>query len=581
MRITSLSGIVVAGLFIVSGCEKKVQPPNIVLIMTDDQGYGDFGFTGNEIVETPVLDQLKEEALLFDRFYVSPVSAPTRASLLTGRYHLRTGTTWVTHGKEIMRPEEKTIAESFSDNGYVTACFGKWHNGEHFPHNPKGQGFDTFFGFNAGHLNNYFDTKLEYNGEEVVTTGYITDVLTDSVLSFIEENRDEPFLCYVPYNTPHGPFQVADKYFDKYKEKGMDDKNAAIYGMCENIDDNIGRILKKLDELELSDNTIVLFMTDNGPNGVRYNAGMKGIKGHVDEGGVRVPLLIRYPGVVPAGKTQHGLASHIDILPTLHGLCRLKFKEELPLDGMDLSPYILSGDTIPDRLIFTHQVRKSLQPSPVSVRSPKYRLVIQPDGETSLYNMLEDPGQERDISDIEPGVTARLTDTIAGWYADVTQDLPYQPAIPVGYEESPVVTLPAPEAELDGGVHFFGGNGWANDWLFGFEDGENTASWTLDVKKEGIYDVHLTYAAIPWSKRENILIYTEAEMLYFAVPERMNAFVVKSPDRVPRGEVIERKWPTVKVGSFNLKKGEEKLYVGFNGELKSRLEVKAVVLKMR
>ncbi|GAF95371.1 unnamed protein product, partial [marine sediment metagenome] len=209
----------------------RASRPNVLLIMTDDQGWGDVRSHGNDKIDTPVQDALAAQAARFGRFYVSPVCAPTRASLLTGRYHLRTGTAWVTRGLETMRSEEVTLAEILKQAGYATGCFGKWHNGAHYPHHPNGQGFDEFLGFCAGHWNNYFDTRLEYNSETVTTGGFITDVLTDAAMAFIEKHKDHPFFCYLPYNAPHGPFQVPDRYFDKYKKRGLDDKTAAVYGM--------------------------------------------------------------------------------------------------------------------------------------------------------------------------------------------------------------------------------------------------------------------------------------------------------------------------------------------------------------
>ena len=325
---TFLAVVLIVGLLVsVTGEQVSGEPrprasrPNVLLIMTDDQGWGDVRSHGNDKIDTPVQDAFAAQAARFERFYVSPVCAPTRASLLTGRYHLRTGTAWVTRGLETMRCEEVTLAEILKQAGYATGCFGKWHNGAHYPHHPNGQGFDEFFGFCAGNWNNYFDTHLEHNGKSVTTGGFITDVLTDAAMAFIEEHKDRPFFCYVPYNAPHGPFQVPDRYFEKYKKRGLDDKTAAVYGMVENVDDNLDRLLHKLDELKLTDNTIVLFLTDNGPNGKRYNGGMKGTKGSVDEGGVRVPLFIRWPGQINPGITVKPIAAHIDLLPTIVELC--------------------------------------------------------------------------------------------------------------------------------------------------------------------------------------------------------------------------------------------------------------------
>ncbi len=578
MKFNHLTIITILILLTAASCTKTTPPPNIVLIMSDDQGYGDFGFTGNEYVQTPNLDQMKSQSVYFDRFYVSPVCAPTRASLLTGRYHLRTGTTWVTHGKEVMRSEERTIAESLSENGYTTGCFGKWHNGEHYPHNPTGQGFDTFFGFSAGHWNNYFDPRLEYNGREVRAEGYIIDILTDSVLHFIDRNKDRPFFCYVPYNTPHGPFQVADRYFDKYKRMGLDDKNAAVYGMCENIDDNVGRILAKLDDLQLSNNTIVLYLTDNGPNGHRFNAGMKGIKAHVDEGGVRTPLLVRYPGVIPAGDTIEGLASHIDLLPTLHGLAKLEFVPQFSLDGIDLSAYMTGNMDIPERLIFTHQVHREVKSTPASVRSNRYRLVMK-SGDTLLYDMIKDPGQKLDIAEEMPVITATLSDTLGKWFTSVTEGLPYDPPIPVGHEKAPLVTLPAPEAELAGNIQFKGEMGWANDWMTGFGEAPGSAQWRIDVVNSGTYEVSARIACNSPGSNDRIIVHFDDEQLSKKISRAYDAPKTEVYDRVPRTEVYEREWPEINLGTINLEEGPGSVTLYFEGSADTNLEVRELRLE--
>ncbi len=565
-------------LIVLPGCSRQ-EPPGIVLIISDDQGYGDFGFTGNPVAESPTLDAFKEQSVSFDRFYVSPVCAPTRASLLTGRYHLRTGTSWVTHGKEVMDAGERTLAESLHDHGYITGCFGKWHNGEHYPHHPNGQGFDTFFGFCAGHWNNYFDTKLEYNGEEVRTKGYIADVLTDSALAFISRNRDQPFFCYIPYNTPHSPFQVPDRYYDTYRSKGVDPKNASVYGMCENIDVNVGRILKLLDSLELADNTIVLYTTDNGPNGHRYNAGMKGIKGHVDEGGVRVPLLVRYPDKLKEGMELTGLASHIDLLPTLHGLAGLSFSPSHPLDGIDLSPYMINGNPIPDRLIFTHQVHRELRSYPASVRSPGYRLVVHRE-DTMLYDMIEDPGQHHDISASQPETRNRLLDTLRGWYREITANGAEVPPIPAGYDASPRTRLPAVEADLNGSVGFMGKQGWANDWLVNFEPGNHRVSWKLDIMQAGTYQ--LSWRADYRMEGENnrLIVSSRDEQLTVPLSGSLVSAPVSSPDRLPRKEVYEREWIEEPLDTLFLRRGSNKLELEFRGDRASTLQLKSLFLSM-
>lgn len=371
--------------------------PNVVLIMTDDQGFGDIRSHENPNINTPVLDKLAADGARFERFFVSPVCAPTRASLLTGRYHLRTGTHGVTRGEENMRSEEVTVAEAFKAAGYATGCFGKWHNGRHYPMHPNGQGFDAFIGFCAGHWNNYFSTQLEHNGKPFTSDGYIADVLTNYAMSFIDKHRSEPFFCYVPYNTPHSPWQVPDEYYDRYKGKGLDEKAHCAYAMCENIDHNVGRLLKKLDDLKLADNTIVLFLTDNGPNSNRYNGGMKGRKGSAHEGGVRVPLFVRWPKAIKPGTIIKENAMHIDLFPTLVELCDIPMPKTQPQDGISLKPLLLKDpDYTPvDRSLFTFRTRGGTVKYG-AVRTNRWRAVKY--NKWELYDMQADPGQEKNIA---------------------------------------------------------------------------------------------------------------------------------------------------------------------------------------
>ena len=346
--------------------------PNVLLILTDDQGWGDLSMHGGPLA-TPQLDRLAAEGAQFERFYVSPVCAPTRSSLLTGRYHWRTGVHGVTRGQENMRSDEATIAEIFSRSGYATGCFGKWHNGASYPLDPVGQGFDRFVGFCAGHWNNYFDTTLRdsrrlptgrVQSRMVPTDGYITDVLTDAAIGFIQRQAGRPFLCYVPYNAPHWPPQVPDRFYDKFAARPeLDPKEKAAYAMVENIDENVGRLLKKLDEHGLADNTIVVFVTDNGANSDRWDGEMRGAKGSIHEGGIRVPCFVRWPGKVDAGRVIGTAAMHIDLLPTLAGLCGVDVDAVPaagPRDGIDLSRLLLGKtDSLPSRQLITSRVPRS------------------------------------------------------------------------------------------------------------------------------------------------------------------------------------------------------------------------------
>jgi len=547
-------------------CETVSRRPNVLLILTDDQGWGDIRSHGNDIIDTPVMDRLAGEGARFDRFFVSPVCSPTRASLLTGRYHLRTGTHGVTRGYENMRSEEVTIAEALKEGGYVTGCFGKWHNGAHYPYHPNGQGFDEFVGFCSGHWNNYFNTQLEHNGTEFSSRGYITDVLTDAAIEFVEKNKERPFFCYVPYNAPHSPFQVPDKYFDKYKGRGLDDELACVYAMCENLDDNIGRILKRLDELKLSDNTIVLFTTDNGPNTNRYNGGMKGRKGSENEGGVRVPLFVRWPGHIKAGQTIEEISSHIDLLPTLVELCGIEMPKTLPLDGISLAGLLIGeGTKQPDRMIFTFKFpREDGVTVPGSVRTQCWRAVKA--GERwELYDMTVDPGQKEDVSKEHPQITKKLSEAYEKAVVDVIR-AGFEPLpIHIGYPEWPVVVLPGHEAFLEPsskvGISYNGSAGWANDWITNWTSTEAYPWWEVEVVKGGRFEVTLRYVCEKENVGAKVRVEIGGESSAGIVRNAHNPKPVSSPDRVKRIEVYEKIWSSLSVGTVKLKKGRTRLAV--------------------
>ncbi len=567
------------------------QHPNVILILTDDQGYGDIHLHGNDTIDTPVLDNFARDGIRLDRFFVSPVCAPTRASLLTGRYNLRTGAYWVTRNTETIRSEEVTLAEVFKEASYHTGCFGKWHNGSHYPSHPLGQGFDTFMGFCAGHLNNYFDAPLEYNGDTVATQGYITDVLTDSALAFIEKNKEQPFFCYVPYNTPHTPFQVPDKYYDKYYNKltgvreDIRKNRAAIYGMCENIDDNVGRILKAVEKLGLRENTIVLFMTDNGPKGNRYNGGMRGSKGSVHEGGVRVPCFIQWPGTLPEGKIINEITGHIDILPTLASLCNIALPENIqPIDGVNLSA-LLKGETdsLPERSFFTIQPRnETMYPSSGAVRTSRYRLVVENEQTPMLFDMVNDPGEQHNLAAERSDLVSSLLTRYKDWYHEVTQPFPAPLPIPVGYDQAPVVSLPAHEAEISGDIAYKANvNGWANDWLVNWKSTDDRISWHVDVAEGGTYVARLKYTCPQQDMGATIAVTAGEESITATIDKAYDPPIIPSPDRIMREvEAFEKTWATLTVGEINLKQGEQNIVVSARqipGEQVG--ELKALVLE--
>ncbi|MBM4038654.1 MAG: arylsulfatase [Planctomycetes bacterium] len=552
------------------GAEPPARRPNILFILTDDQGFGDIRSHGNDKLDTPTLDKLAADGARFDRFFVSPLCAPTRASLLTGRYFLRTGTSWVAQGKETMRLEEVTIAQVLKAAGYATGIFGKWHNGEVYPHHPLGKGFDEFFGFCGGGISNYFDVLLEHNGQPVQTKGFITDVLTGEALRFIEANRGRPFLCYVPYNAPHSPFQVPDKYFDKYAARGFDPRTASIYGMVENVDDNVARLLAKLDELALSSNTIVVFITDNGPNGPRFNAGMKGAKGSADEGGVRVPCFIRWPARIKAGTVVHPIAAHIDILPTLAELCGVEALKTPPLDGVSLVP-LLEGAK---KGTFSFSAKQPSAPQggekvnvPFSAhdrtlfevgaaRTPRWRFRTQ-GKKAELFDMLADPGQKTNVAADHPDVVKQLAAAYAAWEKDVRrgqEGMP--PPLPVGHDQARAVLLRTHLASVENVERQ---TPWTNGYMKAWPNTHGRVTWELDVVKGGRYDAELVYVCAPADVGARVRLEAGDSHAEAVVDRPADTASVATNDRVPRGEADVKKWATCPISPIELKPGPAKL----------------------
>jgi arylsulfatase/arylsulfatase A len=340
--------LVVATTAACTGAPGPEARPNVILIVTDDQGYGDLGVNGNPVIRTPHIDAMAARSARMTQFYVSPVCAPTRASLMTGRYNYRTRAIDTFVGRAMMEPEEVTLAEILRDAGYRTGIFGKWHLGDAYPMRPIDQGFEEALVHRGGGIGQpsdppggegkYTDAILFHNGESVHTEGYCTDVYFGRALNWIGTRHEagEPFFAYIATNAPHGPFHdVPEGLLAEYREVDLGnerfpqdrghplpaeadlDRRARIFAMITNIDENVGRLFGRLDALGLTDDTIVIFMVDNGPNGNRYVAGMKGWKGHVHEGGVRSPFFVHWPGRLKAGHSSDRIAAHIDVLPTV------------------------------------------------------------------------------------------------------------------------------------------------------------------------------------------------------------------------------------------------------------------------
>lgn len=348
--------------FLSAGCriggqeDPATSSPNVILVITDDQGYGDLACHGNPWIKTPYLDTLWKESVRLTDFHVSPTCAPTRAALMTGRYNNRTGVWHTVTGRTLLRENEVTLAQIFSDNGYATGMFGKWHLGDNYPRRPIDLGFQKAIWHGGGAIgntndywdNDYFDDHYYDNGEYRPFEGYCTDVWFREAKKFIGDNRDRPFFCYVATNAPHGPLYVEDKYSDPYTRDTLI-PSPAFYGMITNIDENIGALRAYLKEEGLDRNTIFVFMTDNGtasgvkldgdwansfPTEYGYSAGMRGRKSSPYEGGHRVPCFIHWPaGGVEEGKDFDGLTAHIDLFPSLVEMCNLERKKGMTWTG--------------------------------------------------------------------------------------------------------------------------------------------------------------------------------------------------------------------------------------------------------
>jgi len=476
--------------------ENKPQKPNVVIILSDDQGWGDLGFTGNKNLQTPNIDKLATSGAFFNHFYVCPVSSPTRAELLTGRYHDRSGVHGVSEGAERLNLDETTIAEVFRKAGYTTAAFGKWHNGMQYPYHPNARGFDEFYGFCSGHWGDYFSSQLmDHNGEIVRGSGYITDDLTDRALDYIENHKDSPFFLYVPFNTPHSPFQVPDQWWNKFKDKKLEmlaDERVkediqitrAALAMCENIDWNVGRILSRLKELNLEENTIVIYFCDNGPNEWRWNEGMKGRKGSTDEGGVRSPLIIRWTGNIDPGSSIDEITGAIDLLPTLADLAGIKYQTQKPLDGVSLKPLLMKkkSEWNERHIISSWNGR-------VSVRSQNYRL----DAQGNLYNMITDPRQLKDVSAEESDVTRQMNISAEQFKTEVLSKIPPdERRFTVGHPDFRYNQLPARDGKAQGNIvrsNRSPNSTYFTNWL----KTDDKITWDVEVLSEGDYEVEVYY----------------------------------------------------------------------------------------
>lgn len=491
--------LLVSEIHIVKAQENLEKRPNVILIMTDDQGYGDLACHGNTILDTPNMDRLHSQSVRFTNFHVSPTCAPTRAALMTGLYTNRTGVWHTIGGRSLLRKDKVTMAEVFKENEYHTAIFGKWHLGDNYPFRPQDRGFLEVLVHGAGGVgqtpdffdNDYFNDTYIHNGKLEEYRGYCTDVWFREAIEYIERQKDNPFFCYISTNAPHSPFYVDNKYSKAYEGIKNIPSNE-FYGMITNIDDNIGILTRKIEDLGISDNTILIFMTDNGSsmgdkkieNITAFNAGMRGKKNSEYDGGHRVPFFVKYPnGKLEAGKDVNNISAHIDVLPTLIELCGLKLNKPIDFDGKSLIPLINGSDeNWSERLLITdsQRVEHPIKWRKSAVMSDNWRLV---NGE-ELYNMVDDPGQTNDVALKEPKKVEKFRKAYDTWWDDVSLDFDDFQAIIIGSPAENPVNLTSHDWHSNTQVP------WNHKHVRSGLQGNGF--WVLDIEHTGIYEITLS-----------------------------------------------------------------------------------------
>lgn len=499
MNLLKVSIGCIALLILLKGCrsdprESQIARPNILLILADDMGYGDVSIAGNTYLKTPHLDNMSRKSVSFKYFYVSPVCAPTRASLLTGKYHQKVKVRSVTNGFETMDPEAVTLAEILKDEGYRTAIFGKWHLGEYFPSVPNAQGFDEYLGFRTGHTSDYFDPILEHNGRPEATNGYITDLLSSKAMEFMNLASEDPFFCYLAYNAPHSPLQIDSSKFQHFLKKGLNDKTARVYGMVENIDENVGKILADLENSGELENTIVVFLSDNGPisgwqvpqDKMRYNAGLRDQKFTTYEGGIRTQCYWMWQGKWQPFYDSTSVAAHIDVVPTLANIINIALPDSLGIDGTDLSNLLEEHIPVDDKRMFFEDFNLSALRTPKlfeggMARQSSYKM----SNGTELFDLEKDPGEQFNLAEIYPEILDNLNDAYENYYNHVFSNGHISPLpIKVGYFEENPVRIKSHHGLAKGGVQFMGFRGHYNE-IFGTHPTGVDGDWTSNWKKKG------------------------------------------------------------------------------------------------
>ena len=481
--------------------ESTKEKPNIIILLADDQGYGDLGITGNPIIETPNIDAMAVKSASMNNFYVSPVCAPTRASLMTGRYNYRTGVTDTYIGHAMMHTEEVTIAEVLKDAGYATGIFGKWHLGDNYPMRPMDQGFEESLVLRGGGLsqpsdpfaNNgrYTNPILFHNGKQVQTKGFCTDVYYSYAIKFIKKslNEKKPFFAYIPTNAPHGPFKDVPIDLKKYylkkdlasislEKKPNLENLAAICAMITNIDQNVGTLQKTLTELGIENNTIVIYMSDNGPNSLRYVGNMRGRKGNVIEGGIRTMFYMHWPTIFKGGESSDNRVAHYDLMPTLLDAAKIPIPDSLKLDGHSFLPLLQGKKTDwQERKLFLQWHRgDSPQPNKhFAMVGQDWKLLSSDSAVFKLYNIKDDPTESQDLSETHQQLADKMKNEYLRWFNDVSETRTNNYSTPrmiIGDNVESETVLTRQDWVRDVG------KGWGDE-----------GHWLLKVSRQSSYDV--------------------------------------------------------------------------------------------
>ncbi len=496
--------------------------PNVILVMTDDQGYADLGCTGNPWLKTPCIDAFSQRAVRCHDFHVSPLCTPTRGALMTGRYPLRNGAWATAWGRSILKRGEVTMADVFRHNGYATGLFGKWHLGDTYPYRPQDRGFDKVVAHKGGGIgqvpdywgNNYFDDTYFHNGEPQTHEGYCTDIWFDEAMAFINDVKDKPFFAFISTNAPHTPYFVESKYAEQYRHH-PEIVEPEFYGMISNIDENFGRLESFLKSQNLLDNTILIFMTDNGSSGgakldadgfvtAGYNAGMRGMKASYYEGGHRVPFFLSCPALGLQNHDVNELLSHVDVLPTFIDLCGLELPQAIHFDGLSFAAS-LKGETqdFKKRTLFMQNTQSMTPPEKwkCAVLKDKWRLIKGKE----LYDLQADPEQRHDLSKKRPDIVAQLRLAHTSFWEEVS---------PALHEPCPHLLGDAAEnpTRLDA-MDVMGDIAWDQPHIL--EALKTTGSWAVEVEQAG----HFRFSLRRWPE--------ELDLPIIAIPQAENLAINK------------------------------------------------------